>query len=57
MTTSALPTRIPGTDPTGENTRVVAFILGIRENASLHPEGSFAIPSAAIFAFSRFEVA
>ena len=57
MATSTFTTGIPGIDPTGDDTSIVRFILGILENAPFHPECSFAIASLAVLAFGRFEVA
>ena len=57
MATSTFTAGISGIDTTGENTRVICLVLGILEDTPLHPECSFAIASAAILAFGRFEIA
>jgi hypothetical protein len=57
MATSTFPTGISWADSAGENAFIVRFVLGVLEDASLHPEGSFAIASAAILALGWFEIA
>ena len=57
MATSAFTAGIPWIDPTGENTLVIRFVLGVVEDTPLHPEGSFAIASFAVLAFGGFQVA
>src|SRR5258708_16147591 len=50
-------TGISGTYPTGENTSIVGFVLCVVENTSFHPVGAFLIPSFAVLALCRLEVA
>src|SRR3982074_713350 len=54
--TSALTTGISWIDPTGEDAFGVCLILGIREDASLHPIGPFLIAAFAILAAFRPEI-
>ncbi len=56
MATHALSARVPGIDPTGENTRVVGFVLAVGEDMSLHPIRPFVVTSFAVLALGRFEV-
>src|SRR3989442_1486245 len=57
MATSTFSTGIAWADPAGENAFVIRFVFGVREDASLHPKGAFAIASVAVLAFGRFEIA
>src|SRR6266496_1147276 len=50
MATSTFSTGIPRVDSTGDDPLVPRLIFAQLEDASLHPECSFAIPSVAIFA-------
>lgn len=57
-TTSAFPAGILRIDPTGDDPRLVpCLVFGVAEDATLHPEGSFLIASAAVATFFRFEMA
>jgi len=57
MAMSTFSTGISGIDPAGENPFIICFVLRVLEDASLHPEGSFAIASVAVLALGRFEIA
>jgi hypothetical protein len=57
MTTSTFSTRIPGIGATGDDPLLPRFVFGVGEDTSLHPEGPFAIPPAAILAFLRTKFA
>jgi hypothetical protein len=54
---SALAAGIAWAHPTGKDASIVRFVLPIGENASFHPEGSFAVASLAVLAFFWFEIA
>jgi len=56
MATHTLSASVPGIDPTGENTRVVGFVLAVVEDTSLHPISPFVVTSFAVLALGRFEV-
>src|SRR2546428_1582383 len=56
MATSTFSTSISWADPAGENAFVIRFVFGVLEDASLHPEGSFAVASTAILALLRLEM-
>ena len=43
--------------PTGENTSIIGLVLGVVEDAPFHPEGTFAISTFAVLAFTWLEVA
>jgi hypothetical protein len=56
MATSTLTTGVSRVDPTRENAFVVGLVLRVLEDASLHPESSFAIASVTILALLWLEV-
>ena len=53
--TSALPTGISRAHSAGENALVVGFVLGVLEDAPLHPESSFAVAPVTIRALLWLE--
>jgi hypothetical protein len=57
MATSTLPTGISGINPTGENTSIVGFVLGISEDTPFHPIRPLVVASFAVFTLCGFEVA
>ena len=57
MATSTFAARIARIDSAGDDPRVPCLVLGIREDASLHPVGAFRVAAMAILARARFEVA
>ena len=54
---STFPAGVLGVHPAGDDPLVPRLVRGVAEDAALHPEGPFAIASAAIPALLRFEVA
>lgn len=56
MATSAFPTGIAWIDPAGKHALVVGLVLGIHEDASLHPVGTLAVASVTILALGRLEI-
>ena len=57
MAASAFSTRIPGIDPGRDDPFVPGFVLGVLEDASLHPERPFAIAPTTVLAFLWLELA
>ena len=57
VTTSAFPTGVAWIDPAGDDALVPCLILGVREDAPLHPEGSLAVAPTAVRASLGFEMA
>jgi hypothetical protein len=57
MTASTIPARVPGIDSTGDDPCIPCLVSGKPEDASLHPERSFAIPAPTVLAPLRFEMA
>src|SRR6266571_2733759 len=57
MATSTLSAGVSWVDPTGEKTFAVGLVLRVLEDASLHPEGPFAIASSAVLALLWLEMA
>ena len=57
MATSALPTGIARANSAGEHAFMVGFVLGVLEDAPLHPESSFAVTATAIPALLWLELA
>src|SRR5690349_845801 len=56
-TACAFATRVAGVDAGGNDPLIPGFVFGVLENASLHPEGSFAIAPFAVLALLCFELA
>jgi hypothetical protein len=57
MTTGTCSARIPRVDSGRDDPLIPCLVFGVREDASLHPEGPFAIASSAVLAPGRFETA
>jgi hypothetical protein len=57
MTASTLSAGVARVDPAGDDTVCPCLIFGVLEDAPLHPEGAFDVPSAAILALLWLEIA
>ncbi len=56
MATRAFSTGIAGIDSAGDDSFIPCLVLGIAEDAPLHPESPLALASTAILALGRLEV-
>src|SRR5260370_15459411 len=56
MATSAFSGRIARVHPAGDDPGVPRLVLGVLEDAPLHPEGSFAVSSMALLPLFRAQV-
>jgi hypothetical protein len=57
MATSTFPTGVSGIDTGRDDPLIPRLVLGVLEEASLHPEGPFAVTPTTILALLRFELA
>ncbi len=56
MAASTFAAGISGVDSARDDPLIPRLVFRVREDASLHPKGSFAIASVAILAFGWLEV-
>jgi hypothetical protein len=57
MAARTFAARIARVDSAGDDSLIPRFLLGVSEDASLHPVGAFAVAATAILAFLWFQVA